>query len=68
MSGLRTGVDVSANSFRLCTYVTGGFASVGIGVGDEPAPVIDVERGLRHLHDQGQGDFIVWPDPVVAAG
>ncbi|MFF4794489.1 fumarylacetoacetate hydrolase family protein [Streptomyces sp. NPDC001276] len=52
---------MSSNSFRLCTYVTGGFASVGLGVGDAPTRVIDVERGFRHLHSTGRGDFVVWP-------
>ncbi|MBO9523758.1 MAG: fumarylacetoacetate hydrolase family protein [Nocardioidaceae bacterium] len=52
---------MSESSYRLCTYVAGGFASVGLGVGEEPTTVIDVERGFRHLHQQGRGDFVVWP-------
>ena len=48
--------------FRLCTYVKGGFSSVGVGIGEEPTQVVDVERGFRHLHDKlGRGDFVVWP-------
>lgn len=52
---------MSTTNFRLCSYVTGGFTSVGLGIGEEPETVVDVERGFADLHGRGRGDFVVWP-------
>lgn len=53
---------MSSVEFRLCTYVRDGFTGVGLGVGAEPAVVVDVERGFARLYrvrrDEG---FVVWP-------
>jgi 2,4-didehydro-3-deoxy-L-rhamnonate hydrolase len=53
---------MSDTRFQLCTYVLGGFESVGLGVGEEPDVVVDVQRAFAHLHARGRGtSFVVWP-------
>lgn len=48
--------------YRLCTYVRNGFTSVGLGVGESPETVVDVERAFRYLHRQpGDELFLDWP-------
>jgi len=48
--------------FALCTYVVGGFRSVGVAVGEDPDSLIDVQRCFDFLHAGGERDrFVVWP-------
>ncbi|MEV5083637.1 hypothetical protein AB0K74_34165, partial [Streptomyces sp. NPDC056159] len=50
---------MASHAYRLCTYRYGGFTSVGLGLGENPATVIDVERCFTHLHrERRQGQFI----------
>ncbi|WP_327242108.1 fumarylacetoacetate hydrolase family protein [Streptomyces sp. NBC_01320] len=53
---------MASHAYRLCTYRYGGFESVGLGLGESPTTIVDVERCFTHLHrEQRQGQFVEWP-------
>jgi 2,4-diketo-3-deoxy-L-fuconate hydrolase len=53
---------MSGVEFRLCTFARDGFRGVGLGIGEDPEIVIDVERAFTHLHQVDRdGSFVEWP-------
>ena len=53
---------MSSLEFKLCTFRLKGFQAVGLGIGKDPATVIDAQRLFAYLNQaQREEDFLVWP-------